>query len=144
MDPKTTALNRLRGAFRQTVTKLENYIKQGALENIVVLEAKLSKVETILKKLFELQKRYYELPPEAYLAEADEANEQMETSFEEIEVCLKYLISKHNIDNKSAKLNIKENKTEKLLSVKLPDISPPQFSGKYEEFVETLIPSLLV
>ncbi|GBO16332.1 hypothetical protein AVEN_229758-1 [Araneus ventricosus] len=58
----------------------------------------------------------------------------METSLEEMEVSLKYLISKHNIDDKSSKLNIKENKTEKLLSVKLPDIPHPKFSGKYKEF----------
>ncbi|GBM27121.1 hypothetical protein AVEN_12981-1 [Araneus ventricosus] len=58
----------------------------------------------------------------------------METSLEEMEVSLKYHISKHNIDDKSTKLNIKENKTGKLLSVKLPDIPFPQFSGKYEEF----------
>ncbi|GBN03547.1 hypothetical protein AVEN_146665-1 [Araneus ventricosus] len=121
---------RLRGALRQSVTKLENYIKQDASEDKVVLETKLTKVGTIRKKLFELQKRY-ELPPEADLTEAIE---QMETSLEEMEVSLKYLISKHNIDDKSAKLNIKENKTEKLLSVKLPDIPLPQFSGKYEEF----------
>ncbi|GBM15293.1 hypothetical protein AVEN_210925-1 [Araneus ventricosus] len=46
----------------------------------VVLETKLTKVDTIRKKLFDLQKRYYELPPEA-----DEAIEQMETSLEEME-----------------------------------------------------------
>ncbi|GBO03120.1 hypothetical protein AVEN_206891-1 [Araneus ventricosus] len=128
MDPKITALNRLRGALRQSVKKLENYINQDASEDKVVLETKLTKVDTIRKKLFELQKRY-ELPPEA-----DEAIEQMETSLEEMEASLNYLISKHNIDDKSAKLNIKENKTEKLLSVKLPDIPLPQFSEKYEEF----------
>ncbi|GBN32998.1 hypothetical protein AVEN_86510-1 [Araneus ventricosus] len=130
IDPKITALNRLRGALRQSVTKLENYIKQGAPEYKVVLERKITNVDTIRKKLFELQKRYYELPPEADLTETDEVIEKME----EMEVCLKYLISKHNIDDKSSKLNIKENKTEKLLSVKLPDIPLPQFSGKYEEF----------
>ncbi|GBN49059.1 hypothetical protein AVEN_190180-1 [Araneus ventricosus] len=129
MDPEITALNRLRGALRQSVTKLENYIKQGASEDKVVLETKLTKVDTIRKRLFDLQKRYYELPPET-----DEAIEQMETSLEEMEVSLKYLISKHNIDDKSSKLNIKENETGKLLSVKLPDIPLPQFSGKYEEF----------
>ncbi|GBN28332.1 hypothetical protein AVEN_118861-1, partial [Araneus ventricosus] len=134
MDPKITALNRLRGALRQSVTKLENYIKQCASEDKVVLETKLTKVDTIRKKLFDLQKRYYELPPEADLTETDEAIEQMETSLEEMEVSLKYLISKYNIDDKSTKLNIKENKTGKLLSVKLPDIPLPQFSGKYEEF----------
>ncbi|GBN11019.1 hypothetical protein AVEN_263292-1 [Araneus ventricosus] len=58
----------------------------------------------------------------------------METALEEMEVRLKYLIFKRNIDYKSTKLNIKESKTEKLLSVKLPDIPLPQFSGKYEEF----------
>ncbi|GBN71477.1 hypothetical protein AVEN_85918-1 [Araneus ventricosus] len=134
MNPEITALNRLRGALRQSVTKLENYIKQCASEDKVVLETKLTKVDTIRKKLFDLQKRYYELPPEADLTETDEAIEQMETSLEEMEVSLKYLISKHNIDDKSTKLNIKENKTGKLLSVKLPDIPLPQFSGKYEEF----------
>ncbi|GBM78907.1 hypothetical protein AVEN_222466-1 [Araneus ventricosus] len=134
MDPKITALNRLRGALRQSVTKLENYIKQGASEDKVVVETKLTKVDTIRKKLFDLQKRYYELPPEADLTETDETIEQMETFLEEMEVSLKYLISKHNIDDKSTKLNIKENKTGKLLSVKLPDIPLPQFSGKYEEF----------
>ncbi|GBN41377.1 hypothetical protein AVEN_182075-1 [Araneus ventricosus] len=134
MDPKITALNRLRGALRQSVTKLENYIKQCASEDKVVLETKLTKVDTIRKKLFDLQKRYYELPPEADLTETDEAIEQMKTSLEEMEVSLKHLISKHDIDDKSTKLNIKENKTGKLLSVKLPDIPLPQFSGKYEEF----------
>ncbi|GBM34155.1 hypothetical protein AVEN_256516-1 [Araneus ventricosus] len=134
MNPEITALNRFRGALRQSVTKLENYIKQCASEDKVVLETKLTKVDTIRKKLFDLQKRYYELPPEADLTETDEAIEQMETSLEEMEVSLKYLISKYNIDDKSTKLNIKENKTGKLLSVKLPDIPLPQFSGKYEEF----------
>ncbi|GBM42301.1 hypothetical protein AVEN_235013-1 [Araneus ventricosus] len=112
MDPKITALNMLRGALRQSVTKLENYIKQGASEDKVVLETKLTKVDTIRNKLFDLQKRYYELQPEADLTETDEAIEQMETSLEEIEVSLKYRISKHNIDDKSTKLNIKENKLE--------------------------------
>ncbi|GBN28944.1 hypothetical protein AVEN_262208-1 [Araneus ventricosus] len=51
-----------------------------------------------------------------------------------MEVSLKYLISKHNIDDKSSKLSVKENKTDKLLSVKLPDIPLPQFSGKYKVF----------
>ncbi|GBL99568.1 hypothetical protein AVEN_68832-1 [Araneus ventricosus] len=134
MNPEITALDRLRGALRQSITKLENCIKQGASEDKVVLETKLSKVDTIRKKLFDLQKRYYELPPETDLTETDEAIEQMETSLEEMEVSLKYLISKHNIDDKSTKLNIKENKTGKLLSVKLPDIPLPQFSRKYEEF----------
>ncbi|GBM82495.1 Carnitine O-palmitoyltransferase 1, muscle isoform [Araneus ventricosus] len=44
------------------------------------------------------RKRYYELPPEDYLTENDEAIEKMETSLEEMEVSIKYLISKHNID----------------------------------------------
>ncbi|GBN48546.1 hypothetical protein AVEN_148500-1 [Araneus ventricosus] len=134
MNPEITALNRLRGALRQIVTKLKNYIKQGASEDKVVLETKITKVSTIRKKLFDLRKRYYELPPEADLTETDEAIEKMETSLEEMEVSLKYLISKHNIYDKSSKLNIKENKTGKLLRVKLPDIPLPQFTGKYEDF----------
>ncbi|GBO31886.1 hypothetical protein AVEN_240242-1 [Araneus ventricosus] len=134
-DPKITAsLNRLRCALRQSATKLENYIKQGASEDIVGFETKLTKVDTIRKKLLELQKRYYELPSEADLTETDEAIEQMETSLEEMEATLKYLISKRNIDDKSTKLNIKGNKTQKLLSVKLLDSPLPQFSGKYEDF----------
>ncbi|GBN77110.1 hypothetical protein AVEN_274739-1 [Araneus ventricosus] len=133
MDPKITAsLNRLRGALRQNVTRLENCMKQSASGDKVILETKL--VETIRKKLFEFQKLYYELPPEAGLTKSDEAIEKMETCLEEMEVSLKYLISKHNIDDTIAKLNIKENKTEKLLSVKLPDIPLSQFSAKYEEF----------
>ncbi|GBN78987.1 hypothetical protein AVEN_90510-1 [Araneus ventricosus] len=90
MNPEITALNRLHGALRQSVTKLENYIKQGASEDKVVLETELTKVDIMRKKLFDLQKRYYELPPET-----DEAIEQMETSLEEMEVSLKYLISKY-------------------------------------------------
>ncbi|GBN45257.1 hypothetical protein AVEN_63328-1 [Araneus ventricosus] len=74
---------------------------------------------------------YYELPPESDLTETDEAIEQMETYLEEIEVSLTYLISKHNIDDKRAELNIKANKTETLLSVKLPDILLPQFSRRF-------------
>ncbi|GBN84872.1 hypothetical protein AVEN_159986-1 [Araneus ventricosus] len=97
MDSEKTSLNRLRGALRQSVTKLENYIKQGASEDKVVLETKLTKVETIRKKLFDLQKRYYELTPEADLTETVEAIEQMETSLEEMEKSLKYLISKHKL-----------------------------------------------
>ncbi|GBM22578.1 hypothetical protein AVEN_184002-1 [Araneus ventricosus] len=134
MDPKITALNRLRGALRQSFTKLENYIKQSASEDKVVLETKLTKVGTIRRKLHELQKRYYELPPDADLTETDEAISKMETFLEEMEVSFKYLISEHNIDDKSAKLNIKENKTEELLTVNFPYIPLPQFSGKYEEF----------
>ncbi|GBN52639.1 hypothetical protein AVEN_99955-1 [Araneus ventricosus] len=136
MDPEIAALNRLRGALRQSVTKLENYMKQGASEDKVVLETKLTKMNNIQKKLFQLQKRYYELPPEADVTETDDAIENTE----EMEVSLKYLIYKHSM---SSKLNIEENKTEKLLSVKLPDISLPQFSGEYEELV-TLNLSLLV
>ncbi|GBN55366.1 hypothetical protein AVEN_210923-1 [Araneus ventricosus] len=109
MATKIIALNTLRGAFRQSVTKLENYNKQGASEDRVLLETKLSKVETIRKNHFELQKGYYGLPPEADLT-TDEANEKMQTSLEEMEVRLKYLISKRNIDDKSTKLNIKEKK----------------------------------
>ncbi|GBN42500.1 hypothetical protein AVEN_53564-1, partial [Araneus ventricosus] len=104
-----------------------------ASEDIVLLETKLSKVETIRKNHFELQKSYYGLPPEADLT-TDEAKEKMQTSLAEMELRLKYLISKRNIDDKSTKLNIKENKTEKLLSFKLPDIAFPQFNEKYEEF----------
>ncbi|GBN80706.1 hypothetical protein AVEN_149381-1 [Araneus ventricosus] len=44
----------------------------------------LTGVDTIREKLFELQKRYYELPPESDLTETDEAREKMETSLEEI------------------------------------------------------------
>ncbi|GBM98574.1 hypothetical protein AVEN_227592-1 [Araneus ventricosus] len=38
-------------------------------------------VDTIRKKLFELQKRYYVLPPEADLTETDETIEKMESSW---------------------------------------------------------------
>ncbi|GBN76667.1 hypothetical protein AVEN_138550-1 [Araneus ventricosus] len=131
---KLTALSRLRGALSQSVTKLENYIKQGTSEDKVVLETKFSKVESIRKKLFELHKRYYELPPEADFTETLEAIEKMKTCLEEMEVSLKYLVSKHNIDDSSTKFNIKENKTENILIVKLPDIPLPQFSEEYEEF----------
>ncbi|GBL69209.1 hypothetical protein AVEN_122237-1 [Araneus ventricosus] len=80
---------------------------------------------------------YNELPPESDLTETDEAIGQMETYLEEIEVSLTYLKSKHNIDDKSAKLNIKANKTEKLLSVKLPDILLPQFSRREAKLIQT-------
>ncbi|GBO46907.1 hypothetical protein AVEN_124151-1, partial [Araneus ventricosus] len=79
----TASLNRLRGALRQNVTRLENCLKQSASEDNVMLEMKL--VETIRKKLFELQKLYYELPPEAGLTKTDEAIEKMETCLEEME-----------------------------------------------------------
>ncbi|GBN59335.1 hypothetical protein AVEN_275580-1 [Araneus ventricosus] len=53
-------------------------MKQGASEDKVMLETKLMKMDNIQKNIFELQKRYYELPPEADLTETDEAIEKME------------------------------------------------------------------
>ncbi|GBM55856.1 hypothetical protein AVEN_2557-1 [Araneus ventricosus] len=53
-------------------------MKQGASKDKLMLETKLMKIDNIQKKIFELQKRYYELPPEADLTETDEAIGKME------------------------------------------------------------------
>ncbi|GBO03701.1 hypothetical protein AVEN_220930-1 [Araneus ventricosus] len=83
-------------------------MKQGASEDKVMLETKLMKMDNIQKKIFELQKRYYELPPEADLTETDEAIEKME----EMEA------DKIRLANDN--LILQETKLEYVVSGKLP------------------------
>ena len=78
MDPKIVALNRLRGALKQSITKMEQFIMQDKPKETVVLETKLGKVESLRTKLYDLQKQYYELPEKTDLKEADDEIEKID------------------------------------------------------------------
>ncbi|GFY43988.1 uncharacterized protein TNIN_421431 [Trichonephila inaurata madagascariensis] len=125
----------IRSAVTKLITKIQNYIENNCddVDNILELQDQLIEKELSLKQL--------NLEMEHLIVDASEFNAEINASEEYSEkiVSIKYKIKSYikfhegnlNVPN-STQVWSGQNRSQ--LSIKLPEIPLPMFSGKYEEW----------
>ena len=130
-----TTLNRKLGSLKAKATDMETYLAdhekcQCSPEVKKVIEIKLSNCELLRKSIEDLRGLYFELPDTVDTDKYDHDLRNLEARVDEIEV---------NLDCFRTRLFPASNITgpnsgSRVLSVKLPEIPLPQFSGLYEDW----------
>ncbi|GFY03842.1 hypothetical protein TNCV_1196221 [Trichonephila clavipes] len=125
-----------RGASKAKVTRLEQFETPSCLE----LRLQLNDVSALKNKIESLGKDYYILPLHVNLTEADQEFELLEDRLYKTEVRFRLLPSE--LDNTKVSMsevirkenNVLSGNESRQASIKLPEITLPQFSGLYEEW----------
>ncbi|GFS53483.1 uncharacterized protein TNIN_326411 [Trichonephila inaurata madagascariensis] len=125
----------IRSAVTKLITKIQNYIESNCddVDNILELQDQLIEKEISLKQL--------NSEMEHLIVDASEFNAEINASeeYSEIIISIKYKIKSY-IKRREGNLNVPNStqvwsgQNRPQLSIKLPEIPLPMFSGKYEEW----------
>ncbi|GFU26916.1 integrase catalytic domain-containing protein [Trichonephila clavipes] len=124
-------LNRKQTTFRNKVSKVKNFINSfqptDSRNDYIALKSKLGNIKSIIKELDILQNDYCAPPDKVNLKDSLYTLNDLQEEAEKTKISFLVLLS--NYESKKETVN----NTSKNNRVKLPDLSLPTFSGKFQE-----------
>ncbi|GFX89931.1 integrase catalytic domain-containing protein [Trichonephila clavipes] len=128
----TIELNHKQTTFRNKVSKVKNLINSfqptDSTNDYIALKSKLDNIKSIFKELDILQNGYCAPPDKVNLKDSLDTLNDLQEEAEKTKISFLVLLS--NYESKKETVN----NTSKNNRVKLPDLSLPTFSGKFQEF----------